>query len=753
MADSTPMDRAFVIVLALAFWVGATVGLVGGGGAVEPVAWAVLAAIGVGCGRLAHRPASVLLGVALIGGLLAGRRDARWAEAVPALPASPLIGEVTAVRLVGAQVDVMVAPDTHPDHALALRLDRRPVGVAVGARVRVVGRWWRPDPADEPGGYDARAAARAAQVGWRGSGAIEVVEPAGYGVMLTMRAGARAALGRSDRPYGAAVLTGLLLGDRAAVPDSAREALRITGTGHLLAVSGLHVGGLAAVVALVAMAVARRLHRRRPAVWAAAGAVPVAVGFVALAQFPLSACRAGLMVGAYLVGRALGRRADPLVLLGWAAVVIVAATPTAASSAGFQLSFGAVAALLASGGERGLRGAVATAVVAAGATAPLEAWHFGTIAPLAPLANLLLCPIAALGLVPLGLVGLALAPLWSGPLELAAAGAEAMVALAEAIGELGGAVIVGRHAAPLVALPLLAVFAARRGGWRFGAAGAVALAAVALWMWPRGPRVDFLPVGQGDAVLVRGGGRAVLVDAGPEERGFRLIGALRRAGVGRLDLAVVTHAHPDHYAGLVAASRVVEVGAVWFNGRHSTSPGWQRLRAALSDVEWRRPPPRERFTLGEMTLTALTGGEAGLAENDASLTLRLDAPGGSVLLTGDIEAAGEAQLLAGVTEPVAVLKVPHHGSQTSSGAALLDAVCPTAAVFTVGRRNRHRLPHADIVERYRRRGVEVWRTDVDGRVTLRLGVSPTIEAHRRARQPLTAPSCRLPLLTSTPGGR
>lgn len=758
MADSTSMDRAFVVALALTFWGGATMGLASGGrwGALDVGALAVLGGCAVGCRRLAWRPASCLLLAALLGGVLAGRRDARWVEAVPGVPSSPLIGEVQAVRLVGARVDVVVTPDAHPAHALALRLDRRPAGVAAGARVRVVGRFWRPDPADEPGGYDARAAARAAQIGWQGTGTIELIEPAARGGTLALREGARARLGALSRPYGAAVLTGLLLGDRAAVPDSARAALQVTGTGHLLAVSGLHVGGLAALVAALVMAGARRMHRLRPARWGALVAVPVALVFVALAQFPLSACRAGLMVGAYLGGRALGRRADPVVLLGWAAVGIVAVTPTAASSAGFQLSFGAVAALLASGGERGLRGAVTTAVVAAGATAPLEAWHFGTVAPLAPLANLLLCPIAALVLVPLGLAGLAVAPLWTGPLEWAAAGAEAMVALAEAIGALGGGVVVGRHAAPVVALPLVVLFAARHRRWVRGAIVAAALGLVALWGWPRGPRVDFLPVGQGDAVLIRGGGRAVLLDAGPEDRGFRLIGALRRAGVGRLDLAIVTHAHPDHFAGLAAAARVVEVGEVWFNGRDPPSPRWRRLRAALADVEWRRPRAGERVVLGAATLTAWSGDDTGLAENDASLIVRLDAPGGSLLSTGDIEAPGEARLLALgplAVEPVTVLKVPHHGSRTSSGAALLDAVCPRAAVFTVGRRNRHRLPHPAIVERYRRRGVDVWRTDIDGRVTLRLGVSPTIEAHRRPRRPLGPPSCRVPLLTSTRRGR
>ncbi len=749
------MSRLVAICLPLAFWLGAALGPTPGA---LYIALGALLVAGVWRG-----PPGVLLAAAA-GGVLCGIGEHHWRDALPVEPPpTPTYATVRAVSLAGGTVDVRLAPDGAPAHGATLRLARRPAGLAPGARVRAVGRWRPLAPADEPGGWDAAARGARDGVAWRARGALDVVTPApGYAAWsIRAREAARRRLAASRRPYGAALLTGLLLGDRAAVPESARDALQATGTGHLLAVSGLHVGGLALVVGGFGLALARRwpaVHTHR---WAAALAAPAVLGFVTLAQFPLSACRAGLMVGLYLVGRGLGRRPDGVILLGWAAVILLADGPAGAAGAGFQLSFGAVGALLwlatgpASAGAapadgisraaRRLRLATSTAVIAAAATAPVEAWHFGTVAPLAPLANLLLCPLAAMVLVPLGLVGLALAPLTGLPLDVAAAGAEGLTALAEVFAGWGGSWIVGRAMAPAAAIPLAVLVLLRMGRPRAASAGALLLAGIAAIARPAGGAVDFLPVGQGDAVLVRSAGHAMLVDAGPDPTGFRLLGALRRAGIDRLDAVFVSHAHPDHFAGLSALVDRVDIGAVWFNGRRG-GRSWQAMARRLTarGVPLRRARPG-RFSVGGLAVSVLVGGprpSEPLSENDASLVLRVDGPAASVLLTGDLEAAGEARLLAEAPRPVTVLKAPHHGSRTSSGPALLDRLCPAAVVHTVGRHNRFGLPHPAVLARYAAADIDNHRTDRDGRVTLDLDVG-SIGAHRRARRRLPPAGCRL----------
>lgn len=710
------------LVLALSFWAGTLLGAAG------PLAGAAL----LGAALLARSRWLAVALVAVGAGSLAAAAEVAWEAAAPAqAPAAPFAGTVEDVHLAGDRIRVTVAPDPAPRWRVEVWQDARPPGLAPGARVLIHALPKPPRPPDNPGQLDAEAHAARRHVRWRARGPVRLLAPAPAPAeaLVGVREAARARLDASSRPEGAAVLRGLLLGDRASVPAYARAALEASGTAHLMAVSGLHVGGLALAVGGVASWLARRLAASRPHRWAAAVALPLSLSFVALAQFPVSACRAGLMVGLFLVGRLIDRPSAGPNLLGFAALAVLATRPGAAAEPGFQLSFGAVAALLTWGGRwSGLRGALVVAVVAALATAPVQAWHFGTFAPLAPAANLVLTPFAALALVPAGALALVLAAVTPLPLDWVAAGTELLVAGAEGFAELGGgAWVVGAHLAPALAAPL-AVLLHRR----FGVLGAAGLIGWTLWLRPPDAVVDFVAVGQGDAVLLRGGGRAALVDTGPAPEARALLAYLRHEGVDRLDFVLLSHNHPDHDGGLAAVLAAVPVGEVLYNGR-PTPPRWAPV--------WRRSQPRavtsEQRTLGPLRLTIdALAPPASAAENDASLVVRVEGPGGSILLTGDLEAAGEARLVAAGVAPVSVLKAPHHGSRTSSGDPLLDSARPGAVVFTVGHENRYDFPHGDVAARYAARGATDWRTDRDGRVRVVLGEAPRISAFRRAAEPL-----------------
>ncbi len=695
---------------------------------------------------LARRPGVALPIAAVAAGAWAGGATARWTAAQPPRPPAPLTGTVTDVRLVGERVAVQVAPDDQPAWQVVVWQGFRPRGLASGARVRVRGPLTPLPPADNPGNLDAAAYAAGAWVAWRGRGPVTLLAaaPARAEATVAARVQARRRLAHLAHPFGGAVLTGLLLGDRAAVPPAAVEALAATGAGHLLAVSGLHVGGLAAVLFALCWRISRRLGAIRPDRWAAWLALPAVPAFVLLAQAPLSARRAGWMVAGLLVARAWGRRPAGIELLGLAALVVLADRPQAVTEPGFQLSFGAVGALLLapSGGGR-LRQALIATTVAWLATAPIQAWHFGTAAPLAPLANLVLTPLAATLVVPLGLLGLLLSGWTTAPLEVAAVAAEALVALAEGFATWADLQIVGAHAAPALAAPIVAAGLWSAGLPRLARWGPVGLALWSAWLWPAGVTVDFVAVGQGDATVVRAGGQTLLVDAGPDRAARALLGYLRHEGVRRIDTVVLSHRHPDHYGGLVGVAAALPIGEVIDHGVPDAGGPWGRLAGELvrHGVPVRRPPPGG-WRLGDAHVAVLAADPpAGLAENDRSLVLRVAGPAGSVLLTGDVEGPGEARL-AGRVPPSTVLKAPHHGSNTSSGPRLLADACPAAVVFPVGRHNRYGFPHPAVLARYAARAIPGWRTDLDGRVRVRLhDAAPTIEAMRRARQPLAPRGC------------
>jgi competence protein ComEC len=243
-----------------------------------------------------------------------------------------------------------------------------------------------------------------------------------------------------------------------------------------------------------------------------------------------------------------------------------------------------------------------------------------------------------------------------------------------------------------------------------------------------GLRVTFLSVGQGDAVVLSSRGHHALVDGGGVPGGMDtgerfVVPYLKQAGISRLDLAVLSHPHPDHALGLASALTQVSTERLWMPAGDGDGPLSRQVMAAARDarveqVEAGHPSLR----LGEATLEVLgpPGPQAReLLEgvNDRSVVLRVRHGDVTVLLAGDVEEDGEAELVEQLGA-VTVMKAPHHGSRTSSTEALLAKTRPRHVVFCVGRRNRYGFPHPEVEARYRAVGSECWRTDLDGAVTV-----------------------------------
>jgi competence protein ComEC len=249
--------------------------------------------------------------------------------------------------------------------------------------------------------------------------------------------------------------------------------------------------------------------------------------------------------------------------------------------------------------------------------------------------------------------------------------------------------------------------------------------------------VVVLDVGQGDSILIRSpAGRNVLIDAGGElgaERSgwdvgrMRVVPALRRAGVRRLDVVILSHPHEDHVGGLPAVTENIPVGLVLDPGVPHPSPSYARF---LKAVEARRIPYRLaraglRVDLGGgVLLTILYPPEPAPAIDGDPVhagmaVARLDYGRAAALLTGDLEAPGERFLLD-FAAPVdaQVLKVGHHGSRTSTSPEFVARVRPQIAVISAGADNAFGHPHLVTLETLAAAGVTVYRTDLDGAITM-----------------------------------
>lgn len=502
-----------------------------------------------------------------------------------------------------------------------------------------------------------------------------------------------------------AVLVAVATGDRRGVDDATWTLLRNTGTSHLLAISGFHVGVVAGGVGGVFAVACRRLGVLRregvSSVWAwwvgaAAGGV-----YAALAGAPISAQRAAGVVVLAAVGRSLGRELDPLRLVAIAAVGVCVVDPAALATPGFQLSFGAVLGLIRFGPmleplvfllPRGTRWAgqgLSATIGATLGTLPAACWWFQSLSITSPLANMFAVPFMAVAIVPC-----AAGSTWlPEPLaEWSAVGGEwAVRALLFGLNLLSIPPL-NPAVGPIGAVLLCAIALRVRVGW----IGSVLLLVLGLRTRAAGGlEVTFFDVGQGDAALVEHpDGQRWLVDGG--RRG--IAAALRRRGVRTLDRVIVSHADTDHSGGLIEVVRTLRVRSLWVSrlAGHEALLGAAVARGVDVHIVERTVP-------------------ASASDNDASLVVRAESAWGSVLFAGDVEALGEAE----ITAPATVLKVPHHGSKTSSSPGLLDRVQPALAVMSVGF-NRFGHPHFEVTERYAQRGIPVLRTDLDGTITVRM---------------------------------
>jgi competence protein ComEC len=292
----------------------------------------------------------------------------------------------------------------------------------------------------------------------------------------------------------------------------------------------------------------------------------------------------------------------------------------------------------------------------------------------------------------------------------------------------GAAIAVPSFPAACGAMVVIGVFGAAiaRGRWRL--VGLLAPLGVALAAW--GPSVDpepglsvtFLSVGHGDAIVLSSRGHHALVDGGGNVRGADpgrrvVLPFLRAARIDELELAVLSHPHPDHALGLVSVLERLPARRLWLPAGDPPGELARRVISAargaeLSWIEAGHPT----LPLGEAELEVLGPPvDRVLLEgvNDRSAVLRIRHGEVSILLPGDAEAAEEEQLDPGA---VTVMKVPHHGSRTSSTPGFLARTRPRVAVFCVGRENRFGFPHEEVEARYRLAGAQCYRTDRHGAV-------------------------------------
>jgi competence protein ComEC len=540
-------------------------------------------------------------------------------------------------------------------------------------------------------------------------------------------------------------LSALLLGRTSELDRGMVARFRRGGLYHMLVVSGLHVA-LAGGLALMALRTLGVRGKVRDTVF-----LGLLLAFVLVGGGHPPAVRAATVFGLHRAARLLERPISNLQAIGLSAVVLFGGDPAQVYSIGSVLTFTAVlgialltAPIRARLPERPeqLFSGLSAALAAQSATAPVLLWRFNLVSAgawlTAPLAIPLLAAMIALGALLLFFIAAG----WPPPplVFLFGLGAKGMEFVAERV---AGAAFL-RPTPPLaavLAVPALlcaGIFGGRRlRGPAFLSAAAL-FAFLAVRPGPKGPArgfsIEALDVGQGDAILLRWDGHAVLVDGGGpfdfDQRDFgrtRLLPKLLDRGVTELDAAALTHPHPDHAQGLFAVLEELPVGALW---RTSGQDEGDLIRD-MDGLAVRRGIPVRVLEAGEFLewrdasfRVVASGGPRRKVDptNNQSLVLLFERDGRRALLTGDAGVAVEDSLLRSGDVPRAdLLKIAHHGSRGSTSAPFLDAVCPKVALLSCGRENRFGHPAPETLRTLATARVPVFRTDLvsDVRVELR----------------------------------
>ena len=546
-----------------------------------------------------------------------------------------------------------------------------------------------------------------------------------------------------------ALAAGVLVGERGHMPEHLTEALRQTGTTHLVVVSGQNVALLLGIaISLLTLAVPRRR-----AALILLFALP---GYVALVGADPPVVRAAVMAVGIVIASAMGRRTPGWIYLTYAVALMLAVDPRLARDVAFQLSATATAGVMIvapsitafvlgrlgwpeAGGRATLVELAATATGATLAVLPVQVAAFERVSIVAIPANVIVAPLYEATVFVAAIAALVGTSEVSAPVArpLITFVPAAFIWIVERLAALPGGEFTVR--APLLAGALWYV-GLTAATWLFdrkarrqialepaantSMAWSAGLAVVAIGLWlsvlqpaPSEARITFLDVGHGLAVLIEDGGHRVLFDTGPPDGSVALV---LPPNVGRLDAVLLSHADADHAGGLATVL--------------DRFPPDTLLAATdtLEDIERQLPAAASlarpldigdrihltpRTTIEVLSPPLATRTTAHDSDNNGSLVILVTVGARRILVTADIEASAEQWLLdSGVTLQADVLLIPHQGSKTSSAQPFLDAVAPAAAILSASATNPFGHPAEEVMARYAH--IPVFRTDHHGTITV-----------------------------------
>ncbi len=579
-----------------------------------------------------------------------------------------------------------------------------------------------------------------------------------------------------------AILQSMVIGEDKGLTDEIRDSFMASGTTHILSISGSHLGLLAFLIYNIVRLSILRLPSgfllrltlyASPSKIAALSTMPPVILYTIIAGGQVATIRSLIMILVYLIAILIEREERILNSLAFAAIIILFLNPQALFDISFQLSYGSILSI----GyildwwkerkkypgmelvpeEKGLvprlkKRSIQYLLVAVAATlgtAPIVAYHFNQFSWVGLFSNIIVIPFAGAVIVPLGLFsGFLTIVTGSSTLPMVSLIDKAVLvfySLVRAFSKIPYAEIhLPSPSLIIIALYYLFIYTLLelRRNRLIKIAGIITASLIVLFTVPivsnshKDIKVTFIDVGQGDSSLIElPDGKRMLIDGGGTfdkrfDIGKRILAPyLWDKGIKRIDHIVISHPASDHIGGFTYIINKFKIGEVWFNG----DPAIEGYQEFLRVIEEKGIPVTvvkrgDAILKDEYNIYVLhpypefysgTSGGKSSGQNNRSIVLKLAYKNRSFLFPGDIEKEAEDNLIhLGEWLKAGIIKVPHHGSKTSSTEEFLSLVQPEVAVVSSGKDNIFNHPNPDVMERYARSGTRIYRTDMDGAVII-----------------------------------
>lgn len=607
-------------------------------------------------------------------------------------------------------------------------------------RVYITGEVSIPKERSNPGTFDYRRYLKS--IGIRciiTAENIENVKKAGGIAALLKSAKCRTAdIFESALGDDSAVVMGLLFGETSGIDEDIIETFRRGGTAHVLAVSGLHLGLLYSFLC--------RFKRKKRSIPADIAIVLALSAYTALAGFTASVVRACLMIFIHIAGNHLNRRYDLISSTCVSMIIILAVNPMQIYSAGFQMSFLAVITLgvMIPLIQKKIKGILLPMIAVQTGMVPYTMYVFNYVSLTSVISNIPVYFIAA-AMIPAGISVIAFCwlPVIAKPAAMITGLFVKLLLWCNDFTYMGGVFTFDVASPSVVFLAVYYIFIfymcseagqialIRRNYKKIAAVFAAAVicgAGCSVYLSDGFEKTDmvFVDVGQGDCLHIKAGGKNLLIDGGGSFNynvgKSTLKPYLLKNGVTKIDMAIATHLHTDHYQGLKELSQTYRIKKLGVYEANSVNEN--HLKKEFKTDEILYLAAGDVINMGRNVSVEVLSPDRGNPldekdENKNSLVLRVNVKGSSVLMTGDIDEKGEKTLIADTDIKADILKVAHHGSRYSSCEKFIAVAAPKIAVIQVGK-NTYGHPSEEVIKRLEEHKITVLRNDEQGAVGIRV---------------------------------